>query len=172
MLECPPGQAQAPPETPDVPVNREFQDLLVALSPSDTNWAAVDLAISIATLEDARLDGLCLVPVRTAPLALTGETEALAGSLVRSLQEATTVVRATPGPDTFPQSLEVGAKVTLDERDEVPTIVSSALTVKARIEGVEPDRFSAVVDEAAKLCPVSRLFAGAEITVDATLADE
>jgi hypothetical protein len=66
VLECPPGQAQAPPETPDVPVNREFQDLLVALSPSDTNWAAVDLAISIATLEDARLDGLCLVPVRTA----------------------------------------------------------------------------------------------------------
>ena len=71
-----------------------------------------------------------------------------------------------------PQTLEVEAKVTLDERDEVPTIVSSAITVKARIEGVEPDRFSAVVDEAAKLCPVSRLFAGAEITVDAALADE
>ena len=39
--------------------------------------------------------------MRTAPLAITGETAALAGSLVRSLQEAVTVVRATPGPDAL-----------------------------------------------------------------------
>jgi len=31
------------------------------------------------------------------------------------------------------------------------------------------DGFQAVVDEAAELCPVSRLFAGAKITVEAAL---
>jgi osmotically inducible protein OsmC len=30
-------------------------------------------------------------------------------------------------------------------------------------------RFAAVVDEAAALCPISRLFAGAEVTVAAAL---
>jgi spermidine synthase len=44
-------------------------------------------------------EGAIAVGVRTAPLAITGETAALAGSLVRSLQEAVGVVRATPGPD-------------------------------------------------------------------------
>ncbi|HSD30044.1 MAG TPA: hypothetical protein VLL75_22280, partial [Vicinamibacteria bacterium] len=41
-------------------------------------------------------EGAIVMSVRTAPLALAGETEALAGSLVRTLQEAVTVVRATP----------------------------------------------------------------------------
>jgi spermidine synthase len=56
----------------------------------------------LATLA-ARLrpEGAIAIGVRTAPLAITGETAALAGSLFRSLQEAVTVVRATPGPDAL-----------------------------------------------------------------------
>lgn len=67
-----------------------------------------------------------------------------------------------------PQSLRVGAKVTLDSVDGVPTIVSSAITVDAAAPGITEDRFAEILDEAAKLCPVSRLFAGATITVDST----
>jgi spermidine synthase len=55
-----------------------------------------------------------VIPVRTAPLAITGETAALAGSLVRSLQEAATVVRATPGPETLLVAGWSPAAVTLD----------------------------------------------------------
>jgi spermidine synthase len=52
--------------------------------------------------------------VRTAPLALAGETEPLAGSLVRTLQDVLAVVRATPGPDALlVAGLDPGA-VTLD----------------------------------------------------------
>lgn len=67
------------------------------------------------------------------------------------------------------QRLDVAATVTLDQVDATPTIVSSALRVRATVEGLAPTDFKAVVDEAATLCPVSRLFAGARVTVDADL---
>jgi osmotically inducible protein OsmC len=67
------------------------------------------------------------------------------------------------------QRLQVEATVTLDEVDGLPTIVSSALRVRAQVPGTDADTFAGVVDEAAALCPVSRLFAGAQITVDAQL---
>lgn len=70
-----------------------------------------------------------------------------------------------------PDSLDVQATVTLDEVDGLPTIVSSALRVRAKVPGADAEGFRQAVDEAAQLCPVSRLFAGAKITVDAELAE-
>lgn len=68
-----------------------------------------------------------------------------------------------------PQRLEVSAEVTLDEVDGNPTITTSALTLKAQIDGMEQDAFEAAVNDAAAGCPVSRLYASAEITVNAEL---
>lgn len=68
-----------------------------------------------------------------------------------------------------PETLEIGATVTLDEVDGVPTIVSSAIEAKGRVEGLDAAGFSSVVAEAAELCPVSRLFAGAKVTVESSL---
>ena len=73
---------------------------------------------------------------------------------------------------TPPTELRVAAEVTLDEVEGVPTIVSSALQVEARVEGIEDGAFDAAVAAAAELCPVSRLFAGAEISVEASLMEE
>lgn len=70
---------------------------------------------------------------------------------------------------TPPQRLEVTATVTLDAVDGVPTITTSRLKVRASVAGVDAESFAAVVDQAAALCPVSRLFAGATISVDAEL---
>lgn len=67
-----------------------------------------------------------------------------------------------------PKSLNVASTVTLDEVDGVPTVVSSAITVVGDVPGIDADTFEGIVDEAAKLCPISRLFAGASITVEAT----
>jgi spermidine synthase len=61
-----------------------------------------------------RPEGAIVMSVRTAPLALAGRTEALAGSLVRTLQEAVAVVRATPGPDALLVAGRDPAAVTLD----------------------------------------------------------
>lgn len=68
-----------------------------------------------------------------------------------------------------PQRLTVSAKVTLDEVDGKPTVVSSALEVRGAVPGLDADGFQAAVDEAAALCPISRLFAGTNISVTATL---
>ena len=62
-----------------------------------------------------------------------------------------------------------GATVTLDQVGGVPTIVSSHLDVTASIPGLDKAAFDTVIGEASDLCPVSRLFAGAEVIVDATL---
>lgn len=68
---------------------------------------------------------------------------------------------------TPPQQLEVAATVSLAEVGAVPTITSSALDVTAVVAGLDEPAFDAIVVQAAELCPVSRLFAGAQITVDA-----
>lgn len=67
------------------------------------------------------------------------------------------------------QKLDVSATVTLDEVDGAPTVVSSALEVKAQVDGIDADGFDAVVSDAMALCPIGRLFAGAEVTIDAEL---
>jgi osmotically inducible protein OsmC len=68
-----------------------------------------------------------------------------------------------------PRRLDVTATVSLDDVDGRPTITSSALRVRAQAPELADEAFSAIVAEAAELCPISRLFAGAAITVDATL---
>lgn len=68
-----------------------------------------------------------------------------------------------------PQRLEVTATVSLDDVDGRPTVVSSVLRVIAQVMDVDEDAFRTIVDEAISLCPISRLFAGATISVDANL---
>jgi osmotically inducible protein OsmC len=68
-----------------------------------------------------------------------------------------------------PGRLTVAATVTLDEVDGVPTITTSTVEVRARVEGLDSEAFAAIVEEAAQLCPVSRLFAGAQVSVQAEL---
>lgn len=68
---------------------------------------------------------------------------------------------------TPPLRLAVEATVTLDDIDGVPTIVSSALQVRGWVAGIDSAGFQKSVDEAAALCPISRLFAGAQITIEA-----
>ncbi|HZE14308.1 MAG TPA: OsmC family peroxiredoxin [Mycobacterium sp.] len=70
---------------------------------------------------------------------------------------------------TPPQRLAVQSTVTLDAVNGVPTITTSRLRVRAKVDGLDDEMFAAVVDQAVALCPVSRLFAGAEITVEAEL---
>lgn len=65
--------------------------------------------------------------------------------------------------------LSVSATVTLDEVDGLPTVTSSALQVRAKVPGLDSAGFQSAIAEAAALCPVSRLFAGAEISVTANL---
>jgi spermidine synthase len=74
--------------------------------------ATVEFLASLAAR--LRPEGAIVMSVRTAPLALAGETQALAGSLVRSFEEVLPVVRATPGPDALLVAGWNSTAVTLD----------------------------------------------------------
>lgn len=68
-----------------------------------------------------------------------------------------------------PEQLIVKATVVFEEVDGMPTIVSSALQVRGRVPDLDAAGFQSAVGEAAALCPVSRVFAGATISVTAEL---
>jgi osmotically inducible protein OsmC len=99
---------------------------------------------------------------KTSPEELAAAAHSSCFSMALALRLAE---RRTP-----PQRLDVDATVTLDEVDGLPTIVSSALRVTAQVAGIGAEEFQQTVDEAAALCPVSRLFTGAQISVHAVLA--
>lgn len=68
-----------------------------------------------------------------------------------------------------PEQLQVTGTVTFAEVDGAPTITSSKIRVLARLSGLDDAAFAIVLEEAGALCPVSRLFTGAEITVEGEL---
>lgn len=68
-----------------------------------------------------------------------------------------------------PQRLEVTATLSLADVAGRPTVVESFLRVVAQVTDLDPEAFSAIVDEAKALYPISRPFAGAVITVEAYL---
>lgn len=70
-----------------------------------------------------------------------------------------------------PGRTDVSARVFLEEVDGLPTIVFSELHVRAAIPDLDERAFEALIAEASALCPVSRLFAGAEVRVEAELLD-
>lgn len=72
---------------------------------------------------------------------------------------------------TPPTRLDVSCEVSLEEVDGAPTITTSKLVVRAQVDGLSEEDFQGVVSEAETGCPVSRLFAGAEVTVDAELTN-
>lgn len=73
---------------------------------------------------------------------------------------------------TPPGRLDVSCEVTLDTVDDAPTITTSKIVVRAKVDGISSDEFSSIVNETESACPVSRLFADAEITVDADLVTD
>jgi lipoyl-dependent peroxiredoxin len=100
---------------------------------------------------------------KTSPeeLCAAAHSSCFAMALALKLAEA----KKTPG------ELQVKATVTLAEVDDLPTIVSSVLDVAGRVDGLDAGAFETVVAEAAALCPVSRLFNGAKITVSSHLLE-
>lgn len=70
---------------------------------------------------------------------------------------------------TSATQLNVSAVVTLEEVEGLPTVVSSAIEVRAQVKGIDQATFEDIIDKAAKVCPISRLFTGARITVSAKL---
>lgn len=67
-----------------------------------------------------------------------------------------------------PDELTTEAAVSLDSKDGGFTITKSALTLTAKVPGLDQAKFDELAGMAEKNCPVSKLL-DAEITLDATL---
>ncbi|MEJ7647551.1 MAG: OsmC family peroxiredoxin [Nakamurella sp.] len=61
------------------------------------------------------------------------------------------------------------ATVTMEEAGGSFTITRVALRTRGEVQGLSSDEFTAMAEKAKATCPVSKLFASAEITLTATL---
>ena len=69
-----------------------------------------------------------------------------------------------------PKSLDVSAEVTAERIDGKLTVVSSRLTVRGQVPGLDEARFRALAEQAKDGCPISRALKGnLELSVDASL---
>ena len=68
------------------------------------------------------------------------------------------------------ESLNVSCEVTFDRLDGKWTVVSSALTVRGCVDGIDAARFAELAEAAKSGCPISRAIAGnVALSVKATL---
>jgi len=67
------------------------------------------------------------------------------------------------------ESLETDAKLTMEQDGGGFTITTVALTLKAKVPGIDQAAFQALATDAEKTCPVSKVL-NAKITLAATLA--
>lgn len=71
---------------------------------------------------------------------------------------------------TPPKKIETTASVKLEKTDAGFRIPSIHLVTKASVPGIDAAKFKEIAETAKQNCPVSKVLAGAEITLDATLA--
>ncbi len=73
------------------------------------------------------------------------------------------------GAGHAPEELTTTAVVAIEKDNGGWTIKSSALTLKGKVPGMTAEAFKEAAEGAKAGCPISRLYAGAEITLDAEL---
>jgi osmotically inducible protein OsmC len=123
---------------------------------ADTSGAFSALPVTWASRTE-QADG------RTSPEELLAAAHASCFSMAFSAQLA----RA----GSPPQSLDVTAEVTFDRVDDNWTVVSSKLTVRGHVPGLDAARFAEIAAVAKDGCPISRALAGnVALSVEATLA--
>lgn len=69
-----------------------------------------------------------------------------------------------------PDRVETTANVHLDKSGDGFSVTRVVLRTEAQVAGIEDEEFQRLAEAAKRGCPVSRLFTGAEIAVEAKLA--
>ena len=67
------------------------------------------------------------------------------------------------------ERLDARAEVVLDRTDKGPTVTKIRLFVDGKVPGMSADAFQQAADGAKQNCPISRLLAAAEISLEAKL---
>ncbi len=73
---------------------------------------------------------------------------------------------------TVPTRVDVVVKITADKREKGWTVLSSAISVKGVVPGIDAAGFQAMAEKAKDGCPISRAIAGnVELSVEAELLE-
>jgi osmotically inducible protein OsmC len=67
-------------------------------------------------------------------------------------------------------SIDVSAEVTLGQADGGFAITGIEIIVRAKVPGLDPDKFAELAKTAERTCPVSKALTGTTINLDAALA--
>jgi osmotically inducible protein OsmC len=67
------------------------------------------------------------------------------------------------------EHVDVQADVTVDKVEGGLAITGIAITLRAKVDGVDAERFAELAALAERTCPVSKALAGTSITLDAAL---
>jgi lipoyl-dependent peroxiredoxin len=73
--------------------------------------------------------------------------------------------------DLSAESVDVRADVTVDRVEGGLHISSIAVTLRAKVDGVDAARFAELAELAHSTCPVNKALAGTTVTLDAALTD-
>jgi len=73
------------------------------------------------------------------------------------------------GENLTPESIETTATVTLGKDDIGPLITSIVLDCQVKCPGISKEKFDELAHASKQKCPISRLFAGTEIILNAKL---
>jgi len=73
------------------------------------------------------------------------------------------------GKELTPTSVETSATVTMEKDDIGPKIKTIVLKCEAVVPGLSQEDFAELTQAAKEKCPISRLYAGTEISLEATL---
>ena len=71
--------------------------------------------------------------------------------------------------DYAPKSVKTQAHVTLETQETGPAITNISLEVEADVDGVQDSEFQELVEKAKQNCPISKLYAGTAVSVNAKL---
>jgi len=139
---------------------------------AQVNWKG-NLATGSGTLSAVSSAAYTNLPVTWASRTETADgrtspEELLAGAHAScfSMAFSSELTKAGNPPDT----LDVSSEITFDRIDGKWTVVSSALTVRGRVPGIDGAKFAELAEAAKEGCPISRALKGnVALSVDARL---
>lgn len=97
----------------------------------------------------------------------TNPEELIAGAHAGCYSMALSLELGEEGFD--PDEISTEASVTIETKDEGPTITTVDLITKARVPSIDSETFQSIAEAAKDHCPVSKALAGVTITLEAEL---
>jgi osmotically inducible protein OsmC len=152
--------------------NANQEDLMAAIRRAQVTWTG-DLAHGSGKVSAETSQAFTDLPVSWASRIERADGRTSPEELIAAAHASCFAMALSAGlgrAGTPPQQLEVSAEVTFDRVGESFRVVSSLLTVRGQVPGLDAEGFRAAAESAKENCPVSQALKGnVQLGVDASL---